>query len=989
MPYALFFTPFSARTANRANSQPWLATNAGSLLVGVAIVVVLLLILVGLGATRNPQTRKLRFGIRSLIGGADNRLSTSKTLVMAWTVVVAWMLISEAIRDFAANVPLGSLAVSDDYLLLLGGPFAAAVLAKQIVTTRLTNGTLIKPSAPPDAPLQLSDLIAADDGSPDLVDFQYSLFNLIALGIVVYTFIQHPALGLPAVPSGLLAVTSASAATYVGNKAVASSTPAIARFAPGQVRIGQVTTISGSNLMASAASAVGTNFPVITIGGVPAAVVGTPSASSVTVRVPRGVATVPGGQQAPVTLVADPTGAASADSDVMVVPDSVQITDVTPSAPPVGTTVVLNGSGFVDASAMPPADPDVPFDTPVVVIQTADTGDVLVRIPVDQNNVVNRAPAPPSDSKLTIEMPKLNVKALTPLQISVTRGALTSAPVPMLLGSGPTVPVPPSDLATPRVVDGGTGLDYGSGVCTLNGVMRGSALTFQAPAGPPAFTGTTKITLCTTRDEVYQALDITADTEASYGLASVSSKFSWAQSQDTVSTSLHLVVRSAMASAPLALTGPTLSADARSLLQVGDFVSFFQRYGDRFVSARVVGGEYVALLSIYTLHQADLQTISEALDASVSAGELDVSVQTSVTQTLNQFQDDMTMTFSEFHQGGDIAAAATTGGAGGGELDAETVMGTAIAFPGTVTTANAFPLQAVLSDYTEVALPDPQGWLDFQAAQLLPARSILLQIEAVIQGLQSDLDQVQYILAHPELFEESEAVLQQQFAPLETSLGNQISAATQLAVNYASSVMAQGQASAIQAPPIPQRAPIAWPVSKPVPTYRILLANPRSGTEWAVCCPTGGDPTGPLALQPGDPGNLGQQFQIPQVTEVSFTMTNVRTGLMATWTGTGKAVTQTPGNGSQVSWTTTSELPILFENPLGPGEVLLRPLAQGAQSDEWLNLWTDHEQAGEQIITYAEFPPTHASVWKLEPVPVPGPTVPPQFGVKIAVPAAW
>ena len=48
---------------------------------------------------RNPQTRKLRFGIRSLIGGADNRLSTSKTLVMAWTVVVAWMLISEAIRS--------------------------------------------------------------------------------------------------------------------------------------------------------------------------------------------------------------------------------------------------------------------------------------------------------------------------------------------------------------------------------------------------------------------------------------------------------------------------------------------------------------------------------------------------------------------------------------------------------------------------------------------------------------------------------------------------------------------------------------------------------------------------------------------------------------------------------------------------------------------------------------------------------------------------
>ena len=34
-------------------------------------------------------------------------------------------------------------------------------------------------------------------------------------------------------------------------------------------------------------------------------------------------------------------------------------------------------------------------------------------------------------------------------------------------------------------------------------------------------------------------------------------------------------------------------------------------------------------------------------------------------------------------------------------------------------------------------------------------------------------------------------------------------------------------------------------------------------------------------------GDLGQQFQIPQVTEVSFSMTNVRTGLRVKWSGRG------------------------------------------------------------------------------------------------------
>jgi len=171
-------------------ASPWLAQSNHAVIVGAISPLVLMAALLVLGASRSAKNHRLSRGLRSVLAGGDNRLSTSKTMVLAWTVVVAWMLASVALYDLAANVPLGDLPVSNDYLLLLGGPFASAVLAKQIVMTRLANGTISKPPAPDDAPLKLGDLVSSDAGDVDLVDLQYTTFNLIALAIVIWTFLN-------------------------------------------------------------------------------------------------------------------------------------------------------------------------------------------------------------------------------------------------------------------------------------------------------------------------------------------------------------------------------------------------------------------------------------------------------------------------------------------------------------------------------------------------------------------------------------------------------------------------------------------------------------------------------------------------------------------------------------------------------------------------------------------------------------------------------
>ena len=93
--------------------------------------------------------------------------------------------------------PLDDPANRALYLIFLGGPYAAAVFAKTIVTSRVNNGTLQKTDGTPN---HLSDVVSNDAGAVDLFDLQYTLFNLIVLAAVIGAFSLHPADGLPEFP---------------------------------------------------------------------------------------------------------------------------------------------------------------------------------------------------------------------------------------------------------------------------------------------------------------------------------------------------------------------------------------------------------------------------------------------------------------------------------------------------------------------------------------------------------------------------------------------------------------------------------------------------------------------------------------------------------------------------------------------------------------------------------------------------------------------
>ena len=209
----------------------------------IAAAFALLTLLVLEKASTGAVKTKRRIGFTQVVLGADGRLSTSKTVTALWTMYFVLALVLLTTLTFTASLSAKEAFGGDwnAYFLLLGGPFAAAVAAKGIVTAKVqkdpaskTNTTGASESAvdttdTTQADATAGDIIMNDNGDTDLVDTQYTLFTVVAIayfvGTLVVTTIDYvhgsrAAVGLPEIPSALLGLTSLSALTYVGNKTV-------------------------------------------------------------------------------------------------------------------------------------------------------------------------------------------------------------------------------------------------------------------------------------------------------------------------------------------------------------------------------------------------------------------------------------------------------------------------------------------------------------------------------------------------------------------------------------------------------------------------------------------------------------------------------------------------------------------------------------------------------------------------------------------------
>jgi hypothetical protein len=178
---------------------------------------------------------------RGLYLGDDGRTSTSKLQLLIWTYAILWAMATVFIAAaLGEEAGLDSLLGAEDerwapYLVLLGGPFAAYVLAKGI-TSAAAGGAGTPTESKPGLTSRANEVVTNEQGETDIVDLQYFLFNLLALSYFLIRFISEVHAGLPELPSILVALTGASAATYVGKKLAEQEKPSITAVFPATVK---------------------------------------------------------------------------------------------------------------------------------------------------------------------------------------------------------------------------------------------------------------------------------------------------------------------------------------------------------------------------------------------------------------------------------------------------------------------------------------------------------------------------------------------------------------------------------------------------------------------------------------------------------------------------------------------------------------------------------------------------------------------------------
>jgi hypothetical protein len=300
--------------------------------------------------TSGVEANDKRRGLLALIVGADNRVSTSKLQLLMWTYAIAFVLLAIVLEGRADDILTTGLETQ--YLLLLGIPVVGAAGAAVITSSKVQSGTIDKPSDPSTAASTaltgirdgLADVVTDDSGRGDLGDFQYFVFNLVALTYFFTNFFSGTQDALPTIPDTLVALTGASAFAYLSKKGVINDAPKLTGIYPSTVARGDQVTVRGVNLVgpsSPAASVDPSRGLKLLFGGLQATGVDATDATAVLVTVPE---TTPIGQTDVKAVTS--AGVETESLPFQVVQGGPEILGVRPTKIVLGTDSELTVDGF-------------------------------------------------------------------------------------------------------------------------------------------------------------------------------------------------------------------------------------------------------------------------------------------------------------------------------------------------------------------------------------------------------------------------------------------------------------------------------------------------------------------------------------------------------------------------------------------------------------------------------------------------------------------
>lgn len=212
------------------------------------------------------------------------------------------------------------------------------------------------------------------------------------------------------------------------------------------------------------------------------------------------------------------------------------------------------------------------------------------------------------------------------------------------------------------------------------------ALALTGTSGSSGVSGQLSYMVCTSIEQISNALNISASVSASCGFGSMDAKSEFLNKLDVTNTSVHVVVYASAVTSAIEYLGASLSITPPDTAS-----EFFMVYGDSFVSALNRGGEYYAVYSFQS-SSIDEQT-AVTMDLSGNGIGAEGTISTGLQASLNTAYSSIT-TAKSFVQ--NMSGSTTT------YPDIGDVVTFALSFASTVTPDGAVTLSYSTSSYLRV-----------------------------------------------------------------------------------------------------------------------------------------------------------------------------------------------------------------------------------------------------------------------------------------------
>lgn len=180
-----------------------------------------------------------------LVVGADGRISSSKSLALAWCVVAGFAVLEVAAENLLAGSVAPLVSVPTNLLIAIGSSAVTVVSAHGITNAYLARGLIAKPQS---STPSWAELVCDDDGKLDLGKVQLVYAAVIALVLYLTRLLARP-LGVvadvPDIESILMALMGLSQGGYLAAKFTSVAVPRVTSVSDEAVPPGAKVAICG------------------------------------------------------------------------------------------------------------------------------------------------------------------------------------------------------------------------------------------------------------------------------------------------------------------------------------------------------------------------------------------------------------------------------------------------------------------------------------------------------------------------------------------------------------------------------------------------------------------------------------------------------------------------------------------------------------------------------------------------------------------------